>query len=563
MNPWQPYVDSVLNGTRLCGRLERLSVERSVRLWNDPKYEFDEEDANWAIETISSFRMTKGERTGECLALFGWQKFWLAHVFGLKYKGEDRRVVTKALLCIAKKGGKSEFAAAVGVLMCFLEGENVAEGYTVANKREQAKYSFDSAKGFTKYAQAEGGLPDIRVYDSQQSYELVSKIKNSERDPDGSFFRAIASDSGTLDGCFPHFGLVDEYHEAPDSTIPDNLESGMVSRKQPLLLIITTRGFNYKGVLWQLEQKYELILTGVVENDSIFPLIFALDEGDDWEDEKMWEKANPGIGVAPTWEGLRSQYRSAKTEGQSKLVSFKTKNLNIWEKTARTWVPLHIMKKGSSRFDEKMLVGRTCYGGLDLAQVRDLAAWTMLFPPTEDDPVFRLICRTYCPEERVLKRTKEEQVPYADWAADGWLNATPGNVIDYKYIGADIRRDAQTFDLVHAYYDRYNSSDLVISLQEDGINLESFAQTTVNFNAPIVSLELDIVQGQFNYGDNPVVEWAFQNVQIKMDAGGNMRFDKANSKDKIDPAVATAMSRASFMNAPEPEPEAANEIIIF
>jgi phage terminase large subunit-like protein len=538
LKPWEPYINSVLGGERLAGRLERLAVERAVRLGE--KYSFNEEEAQWAIDVISSFKHTKGDYRGMPFQLLDWQKFFIAYLFGVKKPDSGLRLFRKVLLVIAKKGGKSELGGAIAKLMSFYDGEQAAECYTVANKRDQAKFSFDSAKVMTQFSQAEGVLEDVVIYDSHVNMELRSKT-------DGSFFRAIAADAKTLDGVFPHFGLVDEYHEASDTAIPDNLESGMVSRGQPMLMIITTRGFNIKGPLWQLEQNYIQILEGVQENDEVFPLIFAMDDEDDPYEEKNWEKSNPGIGQTPTWEGLRSQFATARTEGSQRLNSFMTKNLNRWERTKTSWIKLDDYRQAGTDFDEEMLRGRLCFAGLDLATVRDLTAWALVFPPTEDDPIWRLLVRSFCPEENALERSKKDKAPYLDWEGK-WLTMTPGNVTDYEYVESQMRMDFEKFDVQKAYYDRFNSSDLIGRLMTDDYPLESFAQTFANFNSPICLLEKTILAGDFDHQNNPVVEWCFQNVVLKQDAGGNVRFDKSNSKEKIDAAVAVAMGFAAYMS---------------
>ena len=538
-----------------------MAVERCVRLMNSPKYVFDEAEAEWALELISKFKHTKGDYKGVSFQLMDWQKFFVAYIYGLRHRHSGLRVTRKVLLCIAKKGGKSELGGAIGLIEAFFNGEQAAECYTVANKRDQAKFSFDSAKVMTKYFQDEGYLDDVRIYDSQQSYSLVSKIDGGDRDPDGSFFTAIASDSGTLDGVFPQFGLVDEYHESRDTSIPDNLESGMVSRSQPLLMIITTRGFNILGPLWELEQRYEDLLTGAEENDEVFPLIFAMDEGDDWEDEEKWEKANPGIGQTPTWDGLRSEYRKAKTEGATRLTSFRTKNLNEWAKTSTTWIKREDYLRASTDFKEEMLLGRTCYAGLDLATVRDLTAWVLLFPPTDDDPKFYCLARFFAPEDNARERAMRDKVPYLDWQQRGWLTLTPGNVTDYDYVESVIKTDAQKFDIVQANYDRFNSSDMVTRLVADGIPLESFNQGFINFNAPICALEKMILEGLFDHQNNPVLAWCFQNAVLKHNAGGNVIFDKGKSRERIDGAVGVAMAKAAWLDHKEKEPEITGDIM--
>jgi len=530
---------------------------------NDDRYDFVESEAEWAINVIASLRHTKGDYMGRPFQLMDWQKFFLAFIFGLKHKESGLRVIKKVLLCISKKGGKSELAGAISVLMAFFDGEKAAEVYSVANKKDQALYCWNSGKVMVDYLKSEDKLPDVRVYNSQQNYELVSKLEGGDIEPDGSFFRAIATDSGTLDGVFPHLSCVDEYHEAKDTSIPDNLESGSVGRSQPLLMITTTRGFNIHGPLWQLEQRYIQILDGTIENDEVFPLIFSMDDEDDWEDEKNWEKSNPGIGQAPSWEGLRSQYKTAKTEGATRMTSFITKNLNRWQKTNTTWIKREDYMQAATDFDEKDLHGRLCYGGLDLATVKDLCTWTLLFPPTEDDPKFRSLTRSWCPEEGAEHRTRTDKVPYLDWADRGWMVLTPGKTTDYGYIEAQIKSDFSVFDVHFANYDRFNASQLINDLLTDGIEMVAFNQSFINFSPAVLGMEKEILDGLWDHQNNPVVAWCFQNVMLKTDAGGNVRIDKAKSREKVDAAVSNAMAYAAYLEYKEEEPEITGEIMVW
>lgn len=569
MKPWEEYIHAVQSGERLAGRREKLAIELFLRRCKDERYYFDEEEAEWALKVIGTFRHTKGDFKGTPFSLFPWQKFVTAWIYGLKRKDTSLRVTRKVLIVISKKGGKSEYAGALAVVESFYMGEQGAECYSVANARDQAKYCFNSARIIVEQLQhpldewdVDPELEDVTIYNSHVNMEL--------RSSEGSSFKAVAANSEKQDGFFPQFGVVDEYHAATDTDLPDNIESGMVSRAQPLLAIITTRGFNIGGPLWELERNYDAILSNDVENDDVLPLIFEMDQGDDWEDEKNWEKSNPAIGISPSWEGLRSEFRKAKTEGATREISFKTKNLNLWEKTNRTWLRREDYNRVATDFDVNELEGMTCYGGLDLATVRDLTALTYWFPPCDRFDQFRVFCRFYIPEETARKRATEDAVPYLDWAANGHLTLTPGNVTDYSVIEADILSDMQRFDVRQINYDRYNSSDLVSRLVAEDAPMNPFAQTTTYFNDPIRFLEKTVLGGELDHGLHPVLAWNVANVQIYTDTSGNVKFNKGKSqgqgtsggKKRIDGAVALAMSVAAYLSRSE-EADLSNAIMFF
>jgi phage terminase large subunit-like protein len=540
-DPWTPYINDVLKGRRTCGRLERLAVERFVRLCKDPRYVFDKAEARHVLQILGCLRHTKGKYYGKLWQLLPWQAFFFAYIFGLKHKDTGLRVTRKVLLCMAKKGGKSEVGGALGVLMSFFDGEQGAECYSAANKYDQAKFCWDAAKVMLTQLKEENEYiqGNLKVYDSITTRAVLNQGSNS-------FFKPIAADAKTLDGVNPHLGVVDEYHEAADDSIPNNLESGMVSREQPLLCIVTTRGFNSNGVLRQLEDRYTEILEGQLENDAVFPLVFALDEGDDWNDEKVWPKANPGIGITPSWEGLREQYNKATTEGATSEVNFKTKNMNVWSNVASVWIQDDIITRDNTTYTIDDIPRQKCYAGLDLAQTRDIAALSLFFPG-ENGAKSRHITRYYCPEDTIIERSRKDRVPYSQWVADGWLMATPGNVIDYSFIEADVYAVAARFDMELMYFDPYNGSKLIPDLAGAGIPCEPLRQSAMQFNAPIKELERQFLGGMFDNGKDPVMRWMAGNVVLYTDGNGNVKFDKGKSREKIDGMVALAMAVGAYV----------------
>lgn len=540
--PWQTYIDAVLSGERLAGRLERLAVERFVRLCENPRYEFDEELANYYLEILSHFRHTKGKYYGKRWNLVPWQAFFFAHIFGLVHKDTRLRVTRTVLLITAKKSGKSEIGGALGVLMTFFDGENTAECYSAANTYDQAKYCWVAGMKIAKQLAEENEYVGENIYIGQAQNNRT--VKNLDTD---SLFNPLPATPEKLDGVGPHCSILDEVHATPTLALAENLESGSIFRDQPLLAYVTTRGFYRAGALDELEDSFIPILEGKWEDDSVFPLIFSMDEGDNWEDEANWPKSNPNIGVTITLENLRQLYQTAKTKGGTAIVNFMTKNLNMRTNVASVWIQDDIWRKGSTVYSNNDLAGKKCYAGLDLASTRDIAAFSMFFPPTEDQPA-RHITRYYCPEEGIRQRSKKDKVPYENWVQEGWLTATPGNVIDYSFIEADVYAMAELFDLQLIYYDRFNGSKLIPQLVDSGVNCQPFAQTTTYFNAPLKELERLIFADEFDPGVDPLLRWMLGNVVIYKDGNGNIKFDKAKCRDKIDGMVALGMGVAGWLD---------------
>ena len=546
---WASYMEDVLSGRRLAGELERLNVERTLRLVQQDHLFFDFVEAELVLEIVSYFRHTKGKYAGKPFELMPWQEYILVCLFAVKYVDSGLRLFRKALLCVPKKNGKSEFAGAIAVLMTFFEAEEGAECYSAANKYDQAKFSWEAGMKILKRLRRESEEINgkLRIYDSTNNRNVV----NSETD---SFFKPISADSRTLDGVNPHLAIIDEYHEAKDSSIPNNMESGMVSREQPLLLIITTRGFNIQGPLYRLEESYIRILRGTAENENVFPMIYTLDEGDNWEDERLWEKANPGLGRTPLVSGLRGEYQKAITEGAAYEVNFLTKSLNVWTSVAERWIPDANFVSGCTDWDVSELDGLMCFGGLDLAKTRDLTAIAYLFPPQAGFDKFRVLMRYYLPRDSAIELERKDIVPYRDWDREGWMTLTAGNVIDNRLIERDILADAERYDLRGISYDPYNATAMATNLTEQEVPMNAMAQNTSNFNEPITELEKTIMRAELDHRSDPVLRWMAGNVVILTDANGNRKFNKAKSRQKIDGMVALAEAFAEYLTYKLEEP---------
>jgi len=542
MTEYKQYMENVISGKRICGRLEKLCVERALALIADDRYYFDDKEAEWVLSIVGLFRHTKGKFYGEHFQLFPFQAFFLAILFGLKRKDTNKRLIRKALYVTAKKSGKSELAGAIGALMTFFDGENGAECYSAANKFDQALFCWQAGKTICKQLSADSKSfrDTLKVYDSINNRSILATDTDS-------FFKPIAADAKTLDGVNPHLAIIDEYHEAKDSTVPDNMSSGMVLRAQPILLYVTTRGFNVRGPLWQLERVAIDILEGKKTDDSFFPLIFALDKGDDWNDKSVWCKANPGIGRAPTWEGIESEYTKAINEGATAEVNFKTKNLNIWVRQSKTWITDRIWMKGAKTINYDDLKGRTCFAAADLASRRDLADIGALFPPLPGKRNFIFIHKSYIPEDNANERAKNDGVPYLDWIKEGKITATPGNVIDYDKIRQDILAYHGKYSIETLHYDPAFATEVMTKSHERGVPVVEFTQYYKNFNRAITELDKLITEGRLIHGGDPVLRWCAGNVVIKRNATGLQMFDKNKSKEKIDPMVVLAMCVAGYL----------------
>jgi phage terminase large subunit-like protein len=538
------YISEVLEGKRLVGESELAAVKRWSEFEADPDIYYDEKGVERVIQIFRLLKHTSGEYYGKRFQLLPWQIFVLSWIFGWKYKESGYRVTRKAYVEVAKKNGKSELAGAIGLYGAFFDGEMGAECYSAANKYDQATICWNAGKVMaTQFMQESKKFASIcKVYDSITTRGL----KNVQGE---SSFKPIAADSKTLDGVRPHFAIIDEYHEAKDDSILRNLASGMVNRTQPLLFIITTAGFNINGPCHQYRKVVNDIVSGKKEDKSTFGLIFTANKDDDWNDEKTWQKANPSIGTTPSWDGLRTEYTKALNEGQSAEINFKTKNLNIWVRQSKTWITDKIWMQGNKTESEEKLMGSECYAAVDLSTKWDLTCFGLLFPPTPERDSFIFKAKYYCPQEGATFRAKKDGVPYLDWAKDKHLYLTEGNVTDFAAVQLDIQEAMQNYAVQKVYYDPWQSTQFASELFADGVPMEQFRQTVVNYNEPIREMEALISKGQIWHGGDPVLRWMAGNITLKTNHTGLIMFDKDKSQEKIDGMVVLAMCYAAYMDS--------------
>jgi phage terminase large subunit-like protein len=541
------YIKSVESGKRNAGELEKLSVERYHRLKANPDYYFDEQAVERVFAVSKLCVHTSGDYMGKQFQLLPWQKFGIACIFGFKHKKTKRRVIRKAYFGIAKKNGKTEFAGFLGLYLTFFDGEKGAEVYSAANKYDQATFCWKAAAVMAKH------MSDVsvtfntysKIYDSQNTRQ----IKNLASE---SFFKPIAKDSKTLDGIKASAGIVDEFHEAKTDEILRNLSSAMVNRSQPLLIIITTAGFNINGPCHNYETVCEEILTEKKTDDTTFILIFRADQEDDWNDEKTWEKANPSLGVTPTLDGLRTEYIKAINEGSSAEISFKTKNLNQWVQSKQIWVKDAILKQGQTDWPLEEMKDRLGFMAIDLSSISDITSIGALYPPDEEagETKFKFHLENFIPEDNAIKRSRDDGVPYMDWHKEGFISYTPGNWIDYEFVEGRIKQLIQHSAIYSLAYDPWQSENTAQRLIKANVAAEvrPFRQTVTMYNEPIKYLEKMLNEGHVDHRNNKALRWMAGNVVIYRNVSGLMRLDKSSDKAKIDGMVVLAMCVGEYLD---------------
>jgi len=554
MNLAARYINQVTkNKVRVCEYV-RLAIERHLsdlkRQSNRSfKYYFDEQEAQRAIDFIKILRHTKGAKAGQLFDLQPFQAFVAWSVFGWRKKSDGFRRFRKVYKEIARKNGKTEFAAAIALCCFFLDYESGAEIYTAATKRDQASICFDAIKMMVRKLRRDSDSVKKTVGIHTYNIHIVE---------DGRKIEPLASDYDSLDGLSPHCAIIDEYHAHKTDSLLKVLETGMGARDQPLLFIITTAGTNVESPCYKYRKMCIEVLRGIKQDDSLFAIIYTLDKGDKYQIKRNWIKANPGLKTILKPDFLPNQLTTAKNEGVTAEIHVKTKNFNIWTTTSTSFISDEKWTASGSEFSKNSMRGAECWGGLDLASNKDITAFVLFFPD-EEEAANRLLCWFWCPLDTAKQRSKTDGVDYLQWAKDGWLTLTPGNVVDQKYIIRDILAIAEDYQIKAINYDRWNASQIVIELEDEGAPMFPYGQGYSSMSAPTKELEKQILAKELNHGNNPVLRWMASNVSITSDPADNIKIDKKKSSEKVDGMVSAVMAVAGWMSKSEDDNTSAYE----
>lgn len=524
------YARAVVAGRIVAGPWVRLACKRHL---NDLKTAA-KRGLTWDIaaaeKAISFFPDVLRLDDGRPFVLTGWQEFVVGSLFGWK-RGEVRRF-RLAFVETGKGSGKTPLAAGIGIKLLCADDEAAAEVYSAATAADQAKICWLDAKRMVERSPA-------------LSSRLEVSVASISHPASGSWFKAVSSEHRGLDGKRVHGAIVDELHEHREATVADKMRAGTKARRQALIFEITNSGYDRNTVCWQHHEYSLKVLQGILVNDEWFAYVCALDEGDDWQDPKVWPKANPSLGITINEKYLAEQVREAQGM-PSKQNIVKRLNFCIWTEQADRWLDVTAWDEVKAPVVEEELRGRPCYTGLDLSSTSDMCAQANLFPPLESGELWKVVMRYFIPGDNVRQRIERDRVPYDVWIREGHVIATPGNSVDYDYIEASVRADAGKFQVRELAYDRFFAGQLVTHLQAEGLTVVPVGQGFVSMAAPCRELERLVMSRQLAHGGHPVLRWNVSNVAAAQDPAGNLKPDKSKSTERIDgvSAILTALARA-------------------
>lgn len=486
-------------------------------------YVFDEKKSLRCINFCERYcKQSKGKWNGKPLKLQLFQKAFLQALFGFVDKDTGFRKYRKAILFVARKNGKSVLASAIATYMLTADYEGGAEIYSVATKRDQSKIVWDEAKRMIKKSPALS--KSIRC--------LVGGIYYDKAD---AVFRALASDSNSLDGLNAHLVVADETHAWKDKNLLDVMFDSMSAREQPLLLETSTMGTIRENV-FDIEYNYAAqVIDGTIPDETLLPIIYELDDEKEWTNEECWFKANPALNAIKSMKDLRDKVERAKNN-PIELVNLLCKDFNIRQNSINAWLSFDELNNEAIYNEWKSCY---CIGGCDLSSTVDLTAATIMGVVKGKIYVKQMY---WIPTNALEKKVIEDKIPYDKWLKSGYLRLSGENKIDYHDITKWFIEQVEQNDLRPLWvgYDSWNAQFWCDEMKENGFDMIEVRQGFKTESSPLKQMKADLMDKKINYNNNPITKWNLSNAAIKTDDNENIMLSKEKARQRID-GVASLM----------------------
>jgi phage terminase large subunit-like protein len=548
------YAEDVRKGRIVAGpyvRLACLRHERDVSSSRSKGFRFDVERADHAIGFIERWvRLPdmKDVASGLPRAFFlePWQAFIVGSLFGWVWTSgpmKGHRRFRNAFVEVGKGNGKTPLLASIGLYGLLMDGQEAPEIYAAAADRDQAMIMYRDAIRMVDAS------PDLSARIEKSGIEHVSNMKYRL-----GFFRPFSREQGSKSGTRPHMGLIDEVHEHPNGDICNKIRAGAKGNQDALFAEITNSGFDRTSVCWQHHEHSIRVVEELVEDDRWFAYVCALDVGDDpLTDPSCHIKTNPNLGVSIQQSYLDDQVSAAThLPGETNLVL--RLNFCVWTQSHTSAFEMSKWRDSALPWSESALVGRPCYGGLDLGQNDDFAAWCRLWDLGEGRVALKM--RFWLPRVALAKYPNR---PYAEWQREGLLEITDGDTTDLDLIETAVLADARASGVKEIAFDKRFANQLALHLQAAGVTMVDTPQGFA-LNESIKSVAKLVADGSIAHGHNRLMSWMMDNAVLRFGRNQEVRLDKEAAKEKIDGPAALVMANARRIATVAPP---AYQMIIF
>lgn len=509
MNYVKEYYSQIASGEIIaCEEIKsiykRLVEEMNLGTDDSFPFYFSENVGNHAIEFIETFcKHYQGEHAGKKVRLELFQKAFIQALFGWLEKKTNLRRFREYFFEVARKHGKSFLSACIAVYMMVADGEEGAEVYSAATKLDQAKIIYNAAKNII-----------------EQSRDLSTLIKSTREGLSfrmtRSMFKPLPNESKSLDGLNIHFAALDEIHEQRDRNMYDVLRQGMKARRQPLIGCITTSGFYREGLYDNLHDYACDVAKGIKKDDRMLPVIYKLDDLEEWKEPKCWLKANPGLGTIKSYVQLSDDVERAKQDA-SYLPTLLVKDFDMKQNEQSAWMPLEFIIN-ETKIEMEYLKKSYAIGGCDLSATTDLTCASLMIRKPNDDNIY-VLQHYFLPQSKIdkMEASDSKEAPYKLWAKQEWLTINEGAQVDYSKVTEWFIKMVEEYDIRPLWicYDRALSGYWVPEMEQYGFEMEKTAQGPFTWSQPMKEMGAAFEEHKVIYDNNPVLRWCLANTAKK------------------------------------------------
>lgn len=487
-----------------------------------------------AVAFLRNLKHPKSTAKNRAFRLDPWMERIIRRIYGPR--NSDGTRIVKTVFAMIPRGNRKTTLGAALTLLHSIGPEKTPGGQVIcaAADQKQARIAFEEAVNVIR--------EDRRLIKRVDIADYRNRFKNNTN---GSIVEAISADAKTQHGRTPTFTLMDELHAWPKRDLWEALRTGLIKTAGSLNVIITTAGRGQENIAYETYAYARKVALGEIDDPATLPILFEAPADCDWQDEDLWARVNPGLRYGyPDLVNLRQFAREAASRPGDR-ESFRQLNLNIWlDHSVDPFVDMTLYDRGGEPIDANALPGSPCWLGVDMSTTTDLTAVVACFRQNDK---FVVLPFFFCPADNLRARAERDGVPYVQWAKEGFIIATPGNVIDYSAVDRCIRDLCERFDVREINFDVAYAQAVMGPLGEEGYPVATIRQGWVTQSPALNELERAIVGGNFQHGGHPVLRWCFSNVAIHTDSAGNRVMHKGKSTDRIDGAVGTwiALSRAA------------------
>ena len=536
------------NPDRVCDKVKKI-YKRLVDEIDNPKeieilnestkqkekhtYIFDEEKANRPIVFIEKFcKHSKGKFAGKPIKLELWQKSMIQALYGFVDSITGLRRFKKLLWFIARKNGKSTIDSAIGIYEMTADNERGAEIYSIATKKDQAKIVWEESKKMINKS------PSL----AKRCRCLINGIFF---DATESKFQALASDSNSLDGLNASCVIADEVHAFRDKNLIDVMYDSMSMREQPLFIETSTMGTIRESVFDNEYEYASKVIDGTIEDYSLLPIIYELDNREEWTNEVAWEKSNPAIDTIKDRDALRQKVERAKNN-PNELVNLLCKDFNIRMVDDNHWLSFEDVSNDLT-FTDDDIKDSYAVGGADLSSTTDLTCATILICKKDMKYVIQ---QYFIPKSKLEQKIQEDKIPYDVWADRGFLTLCDGAKVNYTDVTNWFLKMVNELGVRPLWvgYDAWNSQYWLEEMLSAGFEMEVVIQGAKTLSTPMKQLKADLIDNQINYNQNPILKWCLCNTAVQSDVNENIRPIKTNNqRARIDGAVSLMIAYTEYL----------------